>query len=177
MIRKVALAAAAAAAFATPAAAESKGAYVSAGYTHFDLEQDVAVGGLTGRLGYRLGQHFGVEGEASFGVKDDELAAPPFGNVSVELENAYGVYGVGFLPVSENFDLFGRAGYGSLEIQGSLGGFSADAEADGLAFGVGGQYFFGSNFGVRGEYTRIEGDDEGADSFAISGVFKFGPAS
>jgi hypothetical protein len=36
---------------------------------------------------------------------------------------------------------------------------------------------FTPTFGVRGEYTRLEGDDVEGDTFSVSGVVKFGPAS
>lgn len=167
---KLVTAAVAAAALATPGvAAADTGVYVNLGYTQFNFEE-VDLGGLTGRLGYRFHPNFAVEGEASFGVADDNV-----GPVSVELDNAIGIFGVGFLPVAPNADLFARIGYGQIEAEASTGGFTASGDGDGFGFGAGGQYMFTPAFGVRGEYTRIEGEDDGSDTFSLSGVFKFGP--
>jgi hypothetical protein len=165
------LAVAAATMFAAPAMAEPVGGYGSVGYTHFDGD-DVEVGGITGRLGYRFHPNFGVEGEATFGVQDDDVQVGAV-NVNVELDTAFGLYGVGFLPVSERADLFARVGYQTIEAQGSAGAITVGADDDGAAAGVGGQFFFTERFGVRGEYTRLFGDDDDIDTFAVSGVIKF----
>ena len=151
-----ALAVSAAALVAPGLAHAQEGAYVGLGYTQFDGD-DVSVGGVTGRVGYRFHPNFAAEAEASFGVDDDD---------GVELDNSVGVYGVGILPVSQQFDLFGRVGYHSSE--------SNVAEEDGVAFGGGAQFNVNERFGVRAEYTRLVGDDDAVDTFGASAVFKFG---
>lgn len=172
MKMKLMTAALAAAALATPGVASAEtGAYGSLGYTNFDFDQ-VNLDAVTGRLGYQFHKNFAVEGEASFGIGEDTVGA-----VNVELDNALGIYGVGILPVAPNFDLFGRIGYGSVEATASVAGFSGSGDGDGFGFGAGGQYMFTPTFGVRGEYTRLEGDDVEGDTFSVSGVVKFGPAS
>ena len=157
-----------AAVMAAPAPAQAQtGAYVNGGYTHFDAD-DIALGGITGRAGYRLHPNFALEGEATFGVKDDDI-----GPVSVELDHAIGVFGVGILPVSPNFEVFGRVGYGQIEASASVPGLAVSADEDGFAFGGGAQYMFTDKFGVRGDYTRLEGEDDGVDTFSASAVVKF----
>lgn len=165
-MRKLALlAAVAAAVLAVPAAASAQeGLYVGGGYTQFSGD-DVDVGAITGRVGYRFHPNFAVEGEGSFGVVDDDI-----GGVDVELDNSFGVYGVGVLPVTPRVDLFGRVGYHNTEVSG--GGFTA--EADGVAFGGGAQWNVSDRFGIRGEYTRLEGDDDGVNTFGVSGVWRLG---
>ncbi|MBL8557539.1 MAG: porin family protein [Hyphomonadaceae bacterium] len=157
---------AAAIGFAAPAQAQT-GAYVNGGYTHYDAD-DVTLGGVTGRLGYRFHPNVAVEGEASFGVKDDNV-----GPVNVELDHAIGVFGVGILPVTPNFEVFGRVGYGQVKASASVPGFAVSADEDGFAFGGGAQYMFTDKFGVRGDYTRLEGDDDGVNTFSASAVIKF----
>lgn len=177
MMKKLAMSVAVlVAAAATPAAADvvnSTGWYVNAGGTWFNAEdEDVDVTGVTGRLGYRIHPNFGVEGEASFGIEGDtaDVLGTP---VDIDLDNQYGVYAVGFLPVSTNLELIGRVGWAQIDATGSFGGFSAGVDDDGLAAGVGVQYAFTPNFGVRGEYTRLASDDDGVNAFAISGVWAF----
>jgi hypothetical protein len=60
-----------------------------------------------------------------------------------------------------------------LEASASVPGVSTSADADGVAFGGGAQYMFTPKFGMRGDYTRLEGEDDGVDTFAASAVVKF----
>lgn len=162
-------------AVSTPASAQTgrTGFYAGLGGTWYS-EDDVDVTGATGRLGYRFTPNFGVEGEASFGVEGDtaEFLGTP---VDVDLDNQYGAYAVGFLPVSQNFELLGRVGWASIDASGTFGGFTAGADDDGLGVGVGAQYFFTPNFAVRGDYTRLsaDDDDDSVDAFGLSGIYQF----
>lgn len=152
-------------------AAAAQDWYANAGATWYSAD-DADVTGATARLGYKFNDNFGAEGEASFGIEGDTadfLGTP----VDVDLDNQFGVYAVGWLPVSENFDLFGRIGYASIDAQGSFGGFSAGADDDGAAVGVGAQYMFNDTWGVRGEYTRLASDDDGVDAVGVSAVARF----
>jgi outer membrane immunogenic protein len=158
---------AAVAGLSAPAQAQETGVYGNAGYTHFDAD-DVKLGGVTGRLGYRFHPNFAVEGEATIGVDDDNI-----GGVTIELDHALGVFGVGILPVAPNVDIFGRVGYGQIEASASVPGVSATADDDGFAFGAGAQYMFTPKLGVRGDYTRLEGEDDGVDTLSASAVVKF----
>lgn len=165
-------------AVATPASAQIRdtGFYAGLGATHYSAG-DVDVAGATGRLGYKFHRNFGVEGEASFGIQGDEadfLGTP----VDVDLDNQYGVYAVGFLPVTQNLELLGRVGWASIEAQGTLGDFTAGASDDGIGVGVGAQYHFTPNFAVRADYTRLASetendDDDGVDAIGLSGIYSF----
>jgi len=117
---------------ATPAQAQT-GAYANAGYTHYGADH-LGLGGVTGRLSYRFHQNFAVEGETSIGVKDDDIGA-----ANVELDHAIGVFGVAIMPLSPNFDVFGRVGYGQVKASPSVPGVSVSADEDGFAFGGGAQ--------------------------------------
>jgi hypothetical protein len=149
----IAAAACAAALLATPAAAE--GWRGELGYTQYDTDS-AEVGAITGRLGYDFTPHVGVEGEVGIGVGDDDGA---------ELDSAIGGFVIGRLPVAQNFSVHGRLGYARLDGNGG--------DDDGVAYGVGGQYDINSRFGVRGDYTRISGDNDDADSFAVTAVIRW----
>jgi opacity protein-like surface antigen len=171
-MKKLTISAAAilAGAIAAPGVASAE-PYVNFGYTQFSAD-DVDVGGVTGRLGYKFTPHFGVEGEATFGVDNDTadfLGTP----VEVELNHQYGVYGIGFLPVGETVELFGRVGYAQIDAEGSVGPFTAGVEDEGVGFGGGAQWNFTPALGVRAEYTRLEGEDDGVNAWGVSGAFKF----
>jgi outer membrane immunogenic protein len=160
VMNKIAMLAAVAAAalMAAPVAAHAQ-AYAGAGYTQFQYDGG-DVGAATGRLGYRVNRNFAVEGEGSFGLDDDD---------GVELNHNLGAYAVGILPLGESFDVRGRVGYQTTEIDTPLG----DADADGIAYGVGAQWNFTPSLGVRADWTRMEGDDEEADAISVGGVLNF----
>jgi opacity protein-like surface antigen len=148
---------AAAALMAMPAAANAQW-YAGAGYTNFDYDGG-DVDAITGRLGYKMSPNFAIEGEASAGLDDG----------AVELNHNAGLYGVAILPVTTNLDLHGRLGYQTTEVGTPLGEFTDD----GVGYGVGATYRLTPGFGVRADYTRLEGDEGEADAMSLGGVFNF----
>lgn len=179
---KVLITAAAATALAAllPAAASAQTAtsgtsfYGTLGYADTDLDP-VNLGAIQGRIGARFGQNFGVEGELSAGVKDDKVNVAGT-DVKVKLDHQEAIYGVGFLPISPNFDLLARIGYGHTQGSGSVSGVSATAKGDSWNYGVGGQYLFDGQNGVRLDYTReaFRGrDTNDANVWSVAYVRKF----
>jgi outer membrane immunogenic protein len=160
LMKKFAILAAVAAAalMAAPVSASAQ-AYVGAGYTQFETDAG-DIGAATGRLGYRFGPNFAVEGEASTGVDDDD---------GVDLNHNVGAYARGILPVTSNFDVHGRVGYTTSEVDTPLGDF----EDDGIAYGAGAEYRFTPSFGLRADWTRLEGDEAEADAISLGGVLNF----
>lgn len=158
-----------------PAAMAESDLYVTGGYSAFDSE-GATINALTLRGGMSFHEILGAEFEASFGLGAEDFG----GNLGsqVELENQFAAYLVGRYPVARDFDVLARIGYTTGEFQSSTSGVTGDAEVDGLAFGIGGEYMFTEQFGARADYTRIEAEDDsfdgGIDVFAIGGVFKFG---
>jgi hypothetical protein len=139
------------------ASAQEANVYVSGGYTQFDGDGGGDVGALTGRVGVGFGRYFAVEGEASFGISDDD---------GLELDNELGAYVVGKLPVASTFDLLGRVGVSRIET-------SPGGDADGLAYGVGGEFHLTSKDSIRGDWTRHDYDEGEADAYNISYVRRF----
>jgi hypothetical protein len=156
---KLALAAASmlvAPAFMT-AQAQNSGVYVSGGYTHFDGDGGAELGGITGRVGVEFGPNFAVEGEGTFGVKDDG---------GTELDSELGVFAVGKLPINPSFDIFGRVGVSRIET-------SPGGDEDGLAYGAGAQWNLTAQDGIRGDWTRHDYDVGEVDAYALSYVRSF----
>lgn len=150
---------AAAALLAAPTAANAQ-AYANLGYTQYQFDDaDAEVGGVTARLGYNFTPMFGVEGEGTFGVDDDN---------GVELDNALGAYAVGRIPLSDAFSVHGRVGYQNIEVDTPIGGF----EDDGVSWGAGLGWQATPGVGVRADYTRFEGDED-ADSIGVAAVMNF----
>ena len=151
--------------------------YGSVGYAHADAD-DFDLGAIQGRLGAKLTPYLGVEGELAFGVKDDTYNPPvSIGGspINVELNHSAAIYGVGFLPINPQADLFARVGYGTTEIEASAAGISNKADGESWNFGVGGRYFLDGQNGFRADYTRQEFQDDGgsADVWAVGYVRKF----
>jgi len=164
-MKKMILAAAAAAAlFGVPALAQAQTqVYGTLGYANVDVDP-VNLGGIQARLGAQFNSHFAIEGEAAFGVADDEILG-----VTVELSNEFAVFAVGKLPVSDSVNLFARVGWSTTDID--VGGTSVSG--DGVAYGVGGEAFFTENDGVRFDWTKHDADGGDANVWAIAYVRKF----
>ena len=158
-IFKTLLASAALLGTATAAAAQVAPAdpapYVTIGAEALDF--DGVSGNAVGRVGYSWG-YFGVEGEGRLGLIED----------SDEFKIDYGLaaYGVGRIPVSQQFDVFARAGYHYTDTE--------FGDADGFAFGGGAQFNFGPEFanGIRLEYTNLS-DGGSVDVYGASYVRRF----
>lgn len=160
-------------AFAPDASAQ---VYAGAGATIFTAEaggEDVSLGAILGRVGFKTNPFFGVEGEFAIGIQDDEFDV--LGQeVSVGLDSEYGVFAVGWLPIPLVGDLFGRVGYADLSIEADAGGFgSVSEDGSGLAYGAGFQFSQFPFTQLRVEYTRYEPDDGEIDSFGVSALLQF----
>lgn len=163
--------------FAMPAAAQSlqDPTYSgSIGYTQIDGD-DVDLGAITARFDARLHPNFGLEGEASVGVRDDDFN---FAGVNGSIEHDYdaAAYAVGYLPLSPNLELFGRVGYGTTQIKADAAGFEVSEDGESVNYGVGANYFFDGVNGIRGDITRRDfTDDNGGevDTYAVSYVRRF----
>jgi hypothetical protein len=163
----------AAAAIIAPAA--SAQVYGGVGYSTFTADaggEDATVGGVMGRLGFKSSPFFGVEGEVAIGIQEDNFDVLGT-QVDVSLENSYGVYAVGWLPIPLVGDVFGRVGYADLAIEATALGSSISDSGSGLAYGAGIQLSSIPFTRLRLEYTRYEPDDAEVDSFGISALLQF----
>ena len=133
---------------------------------------------INGRLGYRLNQYIAIEGDAGFGIGGDDFQrsipvdVDPLGVVNVDadadldVENYFGIFARGILPVSDQFDIFIRGGYGTAKAEASaiattavLPGFSANVSdsqtTDGFAYGIGAEYHINERHGIRADFSAI----------------------
>ena len=147
--------------------------YGTLGYAGSSVE-GVDLGAVQGRIGARFGKYVGIEGELGAGVKNDKTDVAGT-SVKIEPQHQAAVYGVGFLPVAPNVDLFARVGYGNTDIKASAAGTSIADNSDSWNYGVGGQYMVDAKNGVRADYTRYDYRDSSsnADVWALSYLRKF----
>ena len=165
---KLLIAAAAAATALALAAPASASTYINVGYGMTDVE-DVNLGAIGARFGWRSAGPLGIEGEAAFGIDDDEVSG-----VKVELSSQFAVYGTATAAVSDNVEVFARIGYGTTDLKASAGSISASGSDESFNYGVGGQIFFSGDNAIRADYTRMDFSDGGdADVWSISYVRRF----
>ena len=154
--------------------AQSSDGYVNIGVEAIEFDAYT----LTGRLGYNFTEYFAIEGQAGFGIIDDE---EDFGTAEIETGLDFNVagFGVAKFPVSPQFDVFARAGYHyseiSVEVDDGFTEASDTFDEDGFAFGFGGQVWIDPARlnGIRADYTNfdVEGDD--FDVWSLAYVRRF----
>ncbi len=176
-MRILLLSAAAAALMATPALAQDNtrtGMYGSLGYSQMD-GADGDLGAVTARLGTRLNRNLGFEGELSTGVKDDDISVGAIDG-SLKLDYDAAAYAVGYLPLSDNFELFGRAGYGTTQVKADVAGFTQTEDGESFNYGAGANWWFNDASGLRGDWTRRDFTDDGGgevDVYSLNYVRRF----
>jgi outer membrane immunogenic protein len=157
--------AASALALAAPASAEI---YGNLGYSVADLGL-ANVDAITARAGWKFTDMFAVEGEVSAGVDGDRV-----GGTKVELDRQFAIYGVASAPVTEAVSAHLRVGYGDQTVSLTPGGDESDQSWN---YGVGAQWMFAGNNGLRLDYTRIDFDAEAAlrdsDVWTLSFAHRF----
>ena len=150
--------------------------YGTLGYTfeNRDTRLSPTTGSVTGRLGARFGPFLGVESEYSYGVDDDHTHG-----FKTSTENQYAGYGVAYLPLRRNFDLFARVGYGAQDLRvanETVDLLRLKGTVAGVNYGAGAQWFFRRQDGVRFDYTRYDPSDRGistADTYGVSYIHRF----
>jgi OmpA-OmpF porin, OOP family len=123
--------------------------------------------------GFRFNRNLAVEGGYA-----------PLGEVSgnnLKLEtNAWDLVGVGIWPFTPQFSVFGKLGFYNAEAKAS-GIVSGKKSTTDLTYGVGAQFDFARNLGLRGEWQRYSGieapgglsGDADVDVLSLGVLFKF----
>lgn len=178
-MRNVFLAASALTLIAAPAFAQDQSpeVYANIGYSVSQISVDGFdwdLGSVTARAGVNLHPNFAVEGELSYGVADDTVR---IGASDVTIKNEYdmAIYGVTVLPISEQFQLFARLGFGHSEGEVTGAGISETFEGKSWNYGAGGQFMIDDKNGLRADWTRRDFTDDGGelDVYNVSFVRRF----
>ena len=155
----------------TPALAVEEGeTYVGGGLAMVSYEEDgieeAEPTALVGRLGYGVFDNIAIEGRFGFGLADDEITV---GNVEVEAEidQIAGAYAVGYLPVAEQFSLYGLAGFTYGELSASAFGLSFDEDDTDFSYGLGAKVDLTENVSGYGEWVQYF-DESTYETSAIS---------
>jgi outer membrane immunogenic protein len=151
--------------------------YVGAGYTMLTVSPeggpDLDLSALGVRGGYYFNKYFSVEGRLAIGVGDDSITETVFdpvlgfitGTLTTSLDYSLGVYAVGHIPVTEQFQLYGLAGFTqhSVNLEVCVTGFGCDDESyddSDLSFGVGAEFDMTKNLSLGVEYVSYFTDGE-----------------
>jgi len=126
--------------------------------------------------GYKFHPNIGVEGGYS------PLGETSSGNLKAEA-NAWDIVGVGSFPLGNNFSILGKLGFYNAEIKLS-GAASGKKTTTDLTYGIGGQYDFNRNLGLRVEWNRysgvkqpdvagLSGGDTDIDVLSVGALWRF----
>ncbi len=134
--------------------------------------------GFKAFAGYRFHKNFAVELDyLDYGDPDDNILG-----IDIEIKDLYAValYGVGILPLSDQFELFVKLGgaYWDGKAKATVMGLSASSSEDGteLAYGLGASFAFTEKFAVRVEYEEIDVDSDDLSQlglFTVGGELRF----
>ena len=151
------------------AQAQSNQFELSGGYSVFDLKRG-DLNALTVRGTYNFTEHFGAEAEGSFGIKDDTVT---IGGLTgdVKLKHALAAYGRAQYPLGEQFSVFARVGYSTIKVDADESLAVTGETESGLAYGVGAQWNFMGNNGLRFDYTRH--NEANTDQWTLSYGYRF----
>lgn len=153
--------------------------YVGAGYTMLTVSPeggpDLDLSALGVRGGYYFNKYFSVEGRFAFGVGDDSLSVigdigfgPEPLSLTFDLDYSIGVYAVGHIPLTEQFQLYGLVGITQHEVTIEACAASVGCDSEGfddsdLGFGVGAEFDMTRNLSLGVEYVAYFTDAEFED--------------
>jgi len=130
--------------------------------------------------GYKFHPNIAVEG--GYAPLGETSASVLGGNVTAEA-NAWDIEGVGSWGLGNNFSVFGKLGFYNAEVK--LGGVASGKKTTtDLLYGLGGQYDFNRNLGLRLEWSRysgvkspdvagISGGDSDVDVLSLGALWRF----
>ncbi|UPT53240.1 hypothetical protein [Synechococcus phage Yong-L1-251] len=129
--------------------------YAGGMFSHYNFDvsgasEDLNPTGLTVRGGYFFTDNFAVEGRLGTGLNDDNISGT---DVDIELDQLFGVYAVGHLPVNDVFSFYGLLGFSYVEATVSDRFFSVSDDDDGFSYGAGIQVNFTPQVSGNVEYV------------------------
>ncbi|HSD69648.1 MAG TPA: outer membrane beta-barrel protein [Woeseiaceae bacterium] len=149
----------------------------SLGYSNVSIEESGASVDFND-VGYKIfgaymfNDNWGIEGGwMDMGSMSEDVFGTEF-----ELEvDGIDLFVVGSMPVSETFDLFGKAGMVSWDAKFSASGFGSGSDSgEDIAVGLGGRFNTSGGFGFRGEFEWFDIEDiDSAWLFSVGFEYSF----
>ena len=123
-------------------------------------------------LGINFNEHFAIEGEFSTVLSEDSITLEGT-SVDIGLKH-WGVYArYNFVPVSEEFILFGRLGYVTGTAEATAGGVSVSEAEDALGVGVGAEYRYSEKGSIRFDLGYADFGDTTSNWISIGNSWRF----
>ncbi|ULX57484.1 porin family protein [Ectothiorhodosinus mongolicus] len=107
-----------------------------------------------------------VEGRFGFGIDDDTVSVAGI-DAKLEIDNFFGGYVLGHLPLADQASVYGLIGFTRGKGTISVPGFSESDTDSGLTWGTGFNFFAPPQLGVNAEYVQYL-DESGYDLSAFS---------
>ena len=120
--------------------------------------------------GYRAHEYFAVE--AFYADLGEATASDVVDSLEIE-SDTFGLSALGIIPVTENFELFGKVGFHAWDADLSSTFGSASDDGTDATYGIGATYIMGQ-ISFRAEIERYELDDDvDVDMFSAGIAFNF----
>lgn len=152
----------------------------SFGFTTSGVRSDETDTGFKIFGGYRFARNFALEaaylklGEVSANTTITNVAPPANVTATFSWEYGLSVDAIGIVPIGDQFDLFAKAGGYmvktklKVDVQGRSSASSSETDTNtGFTYGIGAQYTFTPNFGIRAEWQQFK--EVGTDKTGGSG--------
>lgn len=158
--------------------------YFSVGYEAqaWDIGEDLTVGSLTGKAGYKVAEGIFIEGKLGIGIADDSVSGYDWDGdrltVTLDPKFMLGAFAVFQKPINESFDLYAKAGLNMLQFDVEYNwpdfGKSSSSETETkFAIGAGMNYFFDEQHGINLELSVPSiGDLGDISAFTIGYIFR-----
>jgi len=157
------------------------------GFTSSSTSSQTSANGAKAQLGYNLGKTFALEGGYIYLGKADFSSITNLGTIGGSKDaSLFNLDLVARFPVNEKFSVLGRfGGYywktkNEMPNATTLGNATVNENGFDLKAGVGIQYDFTTNFGLRGEFERYNGvgkvdttGDARVNQLTVGAVLKF----
>lgn len=163
--------------FTAPAFAEGAGFYGALDFNTWDLSNKSA-GDTNPSTGYRIagGYHFTPNWGAELGYTESGNGTSGNQNYKV---NSTQIAVTGTYPVNEQVDVFAKLGYAANKVTGNATSGCSDCSKNDFLYGIGAQYNFNKQFGIRVQYEDIGKvtdsgtDDPTATNWSLGAVYNF----
>lgn len=159
------------------AAHAQTGLYAGVGVAQVQYKEDgfqsLEPTAITFRVGSQLNPNFAVEARLGTGLSDGSgtFSGIP---ISAEIDNFYGVYAKGIIPVTSWFAPYAMVGYTHAKVTARAGGFSASNSDSDFSYGIGADFPVSKNIAINLEYARLfAGDGYNADAISLGVAYKF----
>ncbi|MCU7843509.1 MAG: outer membrane beta-barrel protein [Candidatus Thiodiazotropha sp. (ex Monitilora ramsayi)] len=137
-------------------------------YSEADFDESDT--GLNIYGGFKAGENLGLEiSYTDFGNPEGRFLGF---NTSVEV-TGLGFSAVGYIPVSDNFNLFGKFGLMAWDADIAVGSISGSEDGTDLLLGFGATYQISNQFALRGAWEFVDVDGGDLDMLSINAQFNF----